>query len=274
MTNNDENNPIDLEEYKRVTEAMYKQNLELARLYKQVDSLNKDLENLIKQRESLVHLITHKVKGSFTHTKSIFSEILEGSFGAISPELKKMAEFGMESDETGVKTVDLILNASNLQKGLVKYEMKPVNIKAMVTKTVEEKKDWAEKKGLKLETEIIDDDCNVNGDSFWLQEVVNNLIENAIRYTKDGVIDISLKKENGKILFNVRDTGIGISLEDKNNLFTEGGRGKDSVKINVDSTGYGLYTVKLIVEAHGGRVWAESEGEGKGASFFVELNSI
>ncbi len=72
----------------------------------------------------------------------------------------------------------------------------------------------------------------------------------------------------------MKDTGFGITAEDKKNLFTEGGRGKDSVKVNVDSTGYGLYSVKLIVDAHKGKVWAESEGEGKGSQFYVELDAI
>ena len=97
-------------------------------------------------------------------------------------------------------------------------------------------------------------------------------MENSIKYTREGSIKISLsKKENGRIFFVIKDTGVGITPEDKKNLFMEGGRGKDSVKINVDSTGYGLYSVKLIVEAHKGKVWAESEGLNQGSSFFVEL---
>lgn len=79
---------------------------------------------------------------------------------------------------------------------------------------------------------------------------------------------------NSKILLSVKDTGIGINEEDKKRLFTEGGRGKDSVKVNVDSTGYGLYTVKLIADAHNGRVWAESAGAGKGSQFYLELPTI
>ncbi|MCE9549248.1 ATP-binding protein, partial [Candidatus Nomurabacteria bacterium] len=83
-----------------------------------------------------------------------------------------------------------------------------------------------------------------------------------------------LNIKGNKILFSVKDTGVGITPEDKKLLFTEGGRGKDSVNVNVDSTGYGLYSVKLIMDAHQGKVWAESEGAGKGAQFFIELDAM
>ncbi|MFZ2072787.1 MAG: ATP-binding protein [Minisyncoccia bacterium] len=238
------------------------------------------LEILLKQRESLTHLVTHKVKGSFTRSKYIFAEMVEGTFGKLSKELQEMAEKGLNSDNEGIATVDLVLNAANLQTGTVKYEMKPVDFKEIVSHFVDELKDRALSKGLKFETDIKDGDYNISGDSFWLKEVVHNLIDNSIRYTKEGSVKVGLEKkitstqgERNKILFYVKDTGVGINDEDKKNLFTEGGRGKNSVSVNVDSTGYGLFTVKLIVDAHKGRIWAESEGDNKGTTFFVELNA-
>jgi signal transduction histidine kinase len=237
----------------------------------QLAKLNIDLENLLKQRESLTHLITHKVKGAFTRIKVLFAGILDGTFGEISPEIKKRAEQGMEFGNGGLETVDLVLNVANMQNGTIKFEMKPVNFKELVEKTIAEKKISAEAKGLKLETEIKDGVFDMMGDAIWLKEVVNNLVENALHYTKEGKIVVGLEDGNGKIKLSVKDTGIGITDEDKKNLFTEGGRGRDSVKVNVDSTGYGLYTVKLVVEAHKGRLWSESEGPGKGSQFYVEL---
>lgn len=233
--------------------------------------LNIDLQDLLKQRESLVHLVTHKVKGSFTRSKYIFAGMLDGTFGEISPDIKKYAEQGLESDNMGIETVDLVLNAANMEKGLIKYDMEITNLKELVEQSISDKKISAEAKGLKLETDIKDEACSILGDAIWLKEAVDNLIENSIKYTKEGKILVGLEKKENKILLSVKDTGVGITEEDKKNLFTEGGRGKDSVKINVDSTGYGLYTVKLIVEAHKGRVWAESGGEGKGSTFFMEL---
>ena len=69
----------------------------------------------------------------------------------------------------------------------------------------------------------------------------------------------------------MKDSGVGLSDDDKSRLFTEGGRGKESLKVNVDSTGFGLFIVKGIVDGHKGKVWAESEGEGKGSTFYIEL---
>ncbi len=235
--------------------------------------LNIKLGESIKQRESLVHLVTHKVKGAFTRSKYIFAGLLDGTFGDISPVVKKYAKQGLDSDNGGIQTVDLVLEASNLTSGSVKYDMKVIDFKDIVTQVLSEKKVQAEAKGLKLESSIEGGVYSVMGDVLWLKEAINNLIDNSIKYTKEGKISISLKDGDGKVRFTITDTGVGINDEDKKNLFTEGGRGKDSVRINVDSTGYGLYSVKLIIEAHKGRIWFESE-EGKGSTFYVELDAV
>jgi len=239
--------------------------------------LNVDLQALLKQRESLVHLVTHKVKGSFTRSKYLFAGILDGTFGEVNEEVKRRAAQGLEFENTGIDTVDLVLNAANLQTGTVKYEMKKLDFKDIVKKVLEDKKVQAEAKGLKLLSKIDEEKSDIYaimGDKFWLTEAVNNLVDNSIKYTKEGEIMVTLHDGGGKIRFEVKDTGIGITDEDKQNLFTEGGRGKNSVKVNVDSTGYGLYSVKLIVEAHKGRVWGESDGPSKGSTFHIELDSV
>ncbi len=240
----------------------------------ELQKLNIELQALIKQRESLMHLINHKVKGSFTHSKYVFAGMLDGTFGEINDEVKRRAEQGLEANDTGIKTIDLVLNAANMQKGVIKYDMKQVDFKEIVSSVIADKKIPAENKNLVISTTIVPGNYHALGDAFWLKEAVNNLLENSIKYTKKGSIDTNLEAKDGKILLTVKDTGVGITEEDKKNLFTEGGRGKDSVKVNVDSTGYGLYSVKLIVEAHKGRVWAKSEGAEKGSQFYIELPQI
>ncbi len=237
-------------------------------------TLNRELKDLIKQRENLVHLITHKVKGSFTRSKYIFAEMVAGSFGKLEDMMMKMATKGLDSDNEGIHTVDMVLNAFNLGSGIVKYDMKPMDLKKTVEEVMNEKGSRAKDKGLGVEFVATDAEYKVNGDAFWLKEVVNNFIENSIRYSVKGGIHVKLEKLNDKIRLAVKDEGVGLSEEDKKGLFTEGGRGKDSLKMNVDSTGYGLFSVKVIVQAHGGQVWAESEGRDKGSTFYVELPAL
>ena len=80
--------------------------------------------------------------------------------------------------------------------------------------------------------------------------------------------------DGDSIRFAIKDSGVGITPDDMNKLFTEGGHGRDSLKVNVHSTGYGLYIAKKIVEAHGGKIWAESEGQDRGSSFIIEFPAL
>ena len=91
-----------------------------------------------------------------------------------------------------------------------------------------------------------------------------------MKYTDQGQITVGLELKEKQVFFYVKDTGRGITDEDRKNLYTEGGRGKNSFQYNVDSTGYGLSTVKIVVEAHKGRVWEDTEA-GRGSTFWVEL---
>jgi len=77
----------------------------------------------------------------------------------------------------GIETVDLVLNVANMQKGLIKYDMKNVDFKEIILKSIEDKKGPAEMKGLKIETDIKDGEYDILGDAIWLKEAVNNLIE-------------------------------------------------------------------------------------------------
>ena len=129
----------------------------------------------------------------------------------------------------------------------------------------------AEAKKLLFEINIHDGDYKMKGDRAQLAQAVRNLVDNSIKYTLEGSIKVGLERKGDKILFSVVDTGVGISHELKSKLFTKGAHGKDSIKINVNSTGFGLSFVKGVVEAHKGRVWAESEGENLGSSFYIEL---
>ena len=227
-----------------------------------------------ERQEDLIHFITHQVKGFFTKSKYIFSTMLDGDYGRLEGKIEVIAKEGLRSDNDGIAMVQDVLNTANIKSGLVKYSKDILDFKSLVLSVISEQDKNAQDKNLSFETNISEEDFKTSGDEFQLKHVIKNLIDNSIKYTPTGKITVSLSKTDGKILFSVKDTGVGISKEDKEKLFTEGGKGKNSQKINVDSTGFGLFIAKSIVLAHNGKIWAESEGEGKGSQFFAELTVV
>ena len=195
--------------------------------------------------------------------------IKEGEYGPVPPQMLPMVEEGFRSDTKGAETIAEILSAANIKSGKVAYTMNPMNLKEVIETIVLDLKPHADKKGLALTSSL--EEGTFNGDKGQLVNAFRNLIDNSIKYTPSGSVDVSLHKKEGTLRFEIKDTGVGIDADDMKNLFTEGGHGKNSQKINVESTGFGLYIVKNIIEAHKGKVWAESEGEGKGSRFTVEL---
>ncbi|MBX4189627.1 HAMP domain-containing histidine kinase [Candidatus Parcubacteria bacterium] len=266
------NQPISSEEYKKVTEDLYKQNLEVVKLYKQVEQLNSDLEQANEGQTNLIHIINHQIKGYLSKSRNIFAELLDGDdYGQIPEETKPMLEEGLNSLTEGVDFVQQVLNSSSAEKGTLTYVMVPIDFKKIVKEMAGHEKKNAEGKGLTFELSIDEADYQMTGDFVQLKEAVRNLINNSVLYTPTGSIKVHLSRPESKVLMIITDTGIGLTEEDKAKLFTKGGRGKESLKVNINSTGYGLSFVKAVVEAHKGRIWADSEGRGKGSVFSIEL---
>lgn len=238
---------------------------------KHIEELAGELEKSNKQQIILIHFITHQIKGFLTKSRNIFATALDGDMGIIPETMKPMLEEGLRSDTKGVSTIQEILNAANIKSGKVSYQKAAFDMNALVTDIVTDLKPIAEQKDLELSTNLPPEPVVFTGDRLQLQNAFKNLIDNSIKYTLKGSVKASLAHVGTKVRFEIVDTGVGITAEDMGHLFTEGGHGKNSQKVNVESTGFGLYIVKNIIEAHDGRVWAESEGEGKGSRFIVEL---
>ena len=150
--------------------------------------------------------------------------------------------------------------------------MNKIDIKQIVSDLTSKQKEVAEKAGLLFESKISDGDYNMQGDATMLEEAFKNLITNAIKYNNpNGSIAVALSRDNNKILFSVKDAGLGISEDDAKRLFKPGGVGKNSIHYNVEASGFGLSFVKPVVEKHQGKVWYTSNTPEKGSTFFIEL---
>ena len=232
-----------------------------------------ELEVANAKQVNLLHFISHEIKGYLTKSQAAFATIAGGDLGVSCEPVQKLAETALVDVRKGVNTVMDILDASNLQKGTISFESKQFDFAAAVDEIVHNLRAVAAEKGLTLNfSKPVTGGVPYTGDEEKIRRhVIRNLIDNSIRYTESGAVDVEIARTPKLSRLVVRDTGVGIESDDMRRLFTEGGKGKDSSKINVDSTGYGLFIAKGVVEAHGGRVWAESEGRGKGPRFPVAL---
>lgn len=237
-----------------------------------IEKQGKELEVINQQQESLLHFVSHEVKGYLTEGQNAFAGIAEGDFGEVPPKIRDFAKTALGKMRGGVLMVMDILNAANLKRGEMSYKCTTFDFLESLRVVVRELSPMAAEKKLTLNVTDPGEPLLMEGDEEKIRtHVIRNLVDNAIRYTPEGTITLELVRANGVVRFSVKDNGVGITPEDMTHLFTEGGHGKESIRTNVNSTGYGLFVAKSIVTAHGGKIWAESEGAGHGATFIVEL---
>lgn len=248
----------------------------LIRSVRKVDYQKELLEVANEEQENLIHFISHQVKGYFTKSRNIFSTLSDGESN-LPKDLIPFINEGLRSDEEGVQVVQNILNAANLKTGKIKFEKSRFDISALVTEVVRDNTQSARDKGLTLDLQTGGKPVEVAADKSRLHDAITNLVQNAIHYTQKGSIKVTLdtNAERGRAgteaRISVSDTGIGLTRDDRKKLFTSGGRGAESLQYNVNSTGYGLFIAKKVVEAHGGDITAHSAGRGKGSTFVLNL---
>jgi signal transduction histidine kinase len=217
-------------------------------------------------------MVAHEVKGYLGKNAAVLASIAEGDYGAVPDPLKSTARAALTDTRAGVNTVMDILQGSNLGSGSVQYTMRPFDLRQALAAVVTATRPLAQSKGLALE--FVDDGTayTVSGDETKIRDhVLRNLVENAVRYTPKGSVAVGVSRIEGNAVAWVKDTGVGITPEDMQKLFTEGGHGENSRAVNPSSTGFGLFIAKQIVDAHHGSLWAESEGAGTGSRFYLLL---
>ncbi len=246
---------------------------EIERLARSLAGANERLKELDQRKSEFVSLASHQLRSPLAAIKGYASMLLEGSFGALDGNLRMPTERILESSNRLVAVVEDFLTISRIEQNRLAYSFQSVDFTRLIETIVGEMKPVAEKKGLTMSfTAPEGASCMVTADSGKITQAVTNLVDNAIKYTPQGEITITSKK-NGthSCLLSVRDTGVGMSDDAQKNVFSKFVRGENAKKENVTGAGLGLYIAKQLVEAHRGKIWGESKGEGKGSTFYLEL---
>jgi len=241
-------------------------------LTKKLKVANEELKRLDKAKSEFVSIASHQLRTPLTASKGYISLVLEGTYGALEEKFKKPLQKVYYSNERLIHLVNDLLSLSRIESGKMKLEREPVDISEIVQSVIEELQIKAEERGLKLILKkSVPASFRMLLDKEKIRNVILNLIDNAIRYTKKGSITTTIAKENNTIRLAVQDTGEGMTKEEIAKLFESFSRGQAGAKLSTEGAGLGLYIAKQFVQMHKGKIWATSEGKGKGSAFFIEL---
>ena len=182
----------------------------------------------------------------------------------------------LEIIERSVRTqsqlIEDLMDTSRAISGNLKLEVRPMDLAEAIEKAEEVVRPAAEAKGISLDARLDRNAGQITGDPDRLQQVVWNLLSNAIKFTNEGGrVEVSLERIDQYVQIAVRDTGRGIKQEFLPYVFDRYRQAETSGGRRAGGLGLGLYLSRQLVEMHGGKITAESEGEGKGATFTVKL---
>jgi len=228
------------------------------------------LRDADKLKDEFMNIAAHELKTPLVPIIGYVSMMKDGSLGALTQEERDSLNIITRNVERLKKLIDDILDISKLESGAMKFDMRDVQVTELVQNATQDMQSNAVKKGIFLKAEISPNMPIIKGDKNRLMQVLADLIDNAIKFTDKGGITVRITLEDGKVLVGVTDMGIGIAAENIPKLFTKFYQIDSSMSRRYGGTGLGLVICKKIIEAHGGRIWIESE-LGVGSTFKLSL---
>lgn len=244
-------------------------------MQEEIEKIKKENEKLKKLNEAksdLISIFAHQLRTSLSALKWTLMMFLDEDLGKLTNEQSSFIRKAYNSNERMTILVNDLLTLNHTEEATIQYNFKEIDFLYLIEQIIfdfsgETRKKYIELIFLKPEKPI----SNVVCDEEMIRVVMQNLIENAIKYSnKDDRVFISLKEDEGNILVSVRDTGIGIKIEEQKNIFTKFYRASNAKEKEQIGSGLGLYTTKNIIEHHKGKIWFESN-EKQGSTFYFSL---
>ena len=251
-------------ELKEAHEKLSKINENLEKI---VNERTTEVEDLLRQKEEFIRMLGHDLKNPLVPIKSLMPIIMEK---VDDPELNKYLEI-VNNNFSFIE--DLVINTlklARLNMPSMNLNKETLNLKKMVDKIITNNQSLFKEKEIKIENKI-QENSYVNFDKLKFKELLNNLFFNALKFTPaNGNVFINAEKNKEFYKVSIKDTGIGMTKEQIDKIFSEFYKADES-RHNLQSSGLGLPICKRIVEKHGGKIWAESPGEGKGSVFYFTI---
>jgi len=241
---------------------------ELGQLAHSFNQMATQLQGVEGMRRQLIGDVAHELRTPLTFIKGSMEGLMDGVLPASSETYQQVYQ---EADRLN-RLVNDLQELSRVEAGAYELDLHPVELSSLV-KTVEKRlAAQFEASHVQLAIDLPSSLPSIQADADRIIQVLTNLLTNALRYTPEGgevILDASLQDEHIQVA--VRDTGVGIPAEHLSHIFTRFYRVDKSRSRQAGGSGIGLTITKHLVEAHGGRIWVESKGEGKGSVFTFTL---
>jgi signal transduction histidine kinase len=242
---------------------------ELDQLAHSFNRMAEKLEQIETMRRQLIADVSHELRTPLTAIKGSMEGLIDG----VLPAEQGTYESVYREADRLQRLVEDLQELSPVESGGIKLTLKPINISDLIKNALERMQPAFDEKKIKLKSELPDNLPRVKVDEDRLLQIIINLLSNSLQFTpKKGMVKVSALKNKKDLVISITDTGIGIKPRDVEHIFERFYRAdKSRSRQEGGGSGIGLTIAQSLVHAHGGRIWVESEGEGKGSVFHFSL---
>jgi signal transduction histidine kinase len=243
---------------------------------KELELKNIELAKLNEEKNYFLGVASHDLRNPLGNIITLASFVKNNSNANLDEENKNYIDVIISTGRQMLDLLHSLLDVTKIESGTMNLQLKNMLISDVILQSINENKISADRKGISLEFSISDNIPISTFDPLQIQQVLNNLISNAIKYSHNNTnIEINTALQNSKIIVTVKDQGQGIPKHEQSGVFVP--FNKTSVKgtNGEKSTGLGLTIAKKVIESHGGEIWLRSEvGTGTSFCFSLPLQAI
>jgi PAS domain S-box-containing protein len=226
---------------------------------------------LDRMKDEFVSLVSHELRTPLTSIKGYVDLLIDGDAGEVTEEQKEFLQIVKNNSDRLVLLVNDLLDVSRIEAGRINLRVQPVDLAGCIDEVATSLRPLMEQKRQSLKLEVPADLPQVRADRDRVVQIMTNLLSNAHKYTLEGgAVTVRAQVSEGEVQVEVGDTGVGLTADERDKLFTKFFRAQNPATQNVSGTGLGLNIVKSLVESQGGRIWVTSEPM-KGSTFIFTI---
>ncbi len=224
----------------------------------------------VKETDSFT-AVSHYVKSPIYILKGYLEALFSEDLGELNEKQKNYIKVCLENVDNINATISGLVRIMEIENGRYEVKRETVDITKEAKDSVEDNWALAKASNAKIFMQTQEEPILVLTDKEKIRETIDSLLMNAIKYKaqKEGRIDIRIEKKDGKMLFSIKDNGIGVPDEEREKIFNKFYRTKEAVKVDPNSLGLELYICKNVIESSGGEIWVGKNDEGESSFFFT-----